>query len=46
MAVESIISHWDGYSFNGNNYNLYFNPSTRKYEVYFLMTILMEDVHL
>ena len=30
LAVESMIGHWDGYSFNINNYYLYENPETQK----------------
>ena len=31
MAVESMIGHWDGYSYNSNNYYLYDNPETGKF---------------
>ncbi|MBN1924217.1 MAG: CotH kinase family protein [Prolixibacteraceae bacterium] len=30
LAVESTIGHWDGYSFNMNNFYLYENPETGK----------------
>lgn len=30
LAVESIIGHWDGYSFNINNYYLYEDPETNR----------------
>lgn len=33
LAVEVLIGHWDGYSFNKNNYYLYHNTDTDKFEV-------------
>lgn len=30
MAVESILGHWDGYSYNQNNFYLYENPTSAK----------------
>lgn len=33
LAVEVMTGHWDGYSFNKNNYYLYHNSSTGKFEV-------------
>lgn len=30
LAVESIIGHWDGYSFNTNNFYLYEDPETNR----------------
>ncbi|MFC2090480.1 CotH kinase family protein [Bacteroidota bacterium] len=32
LAVEVLIGHWDAYSFNKNNYYLYFNDGTKKFE--------------
>jgi len=26
MALEGMLGHWDGYSYNTNNYRLYFDP--------------------
>jgi spore coat protein H len=34
-ALESILGHWDGYSFNRNNYRFYRDPATGKF-VFFL----------
>lgn len=34
-ALESILSHWDGYNFNRNNYRFYQDPKTNKF-VFFL----------
>lgn len=31
LAVEQILCHWDGYSFNTNNYRLYEDPSSGKF---------------
>jgi len=33
LAVEVLTGHWDGYSFNKNNYYLYHNAQTDKFEV-------------
>jgi len=30
LAVEALIGHWDGYSYNQNNYYLFYNDSTQK----------------
>ncbi|HEY1064551.1 MAG TPA: CotH kinase family protein [Pirellulales bacterium] len=27
MAIERLVGHWDGYTYNGNNYRIYFPPS-------------------
>ena len=35
LAMESILTHWDGYDFNRNNYRIYFDPETKK-AVFFL----------
>lgn len=32
LAVEALIGHWDGYSYNQNNFYLYFNSVTAKVE--------------
>jgi len=29
MAIEAMMSHWDGYCYNSNNYRLYFEPAKR-----------------
>jgi spore coat protein H len=34
-ALESILSHWDGYNFNRNNYRFYHEPKSTKF-VFFL----------
>ncbi len=31
MAAESMISHWDGYCQNRNNYSMYHDPTTDKF---------------
>lgn len=31
LALEQILCHWDGYSFNRNNYRFYEDPSTGKF---------------
>jgi hypothetical protein len=33
-AMEAILCHWDGYSFNRNNYRLYQDPSTGKFSFF------------
>jgi len=33
LAVEVLIGHWDGYSYNQNNYYLYHNDDTGLFEV-------------
>lgn len=30
LAVEALVGHWDGYSFNQNNFYLYYNGQTGK----------------
>ncbi len=35
LALEAILTHWDGYNFNRNNYRLYFDADTGK-AVFFL----------
>jgi len=30
LAMETFVSHWDGYNFNQNNYRLYFDAKTKK----------------
>jgi hypothetical protein len=30
LAMEIILSHWDGYNFNRNNYRVYFDPKNGK----------------
>lgn len=32
LAVEALVGHWDGYSYNQNNYYLYYNGNTSKVE--------------
>lgn len=32
LAAEALLGHWDGYSFNKNNYYIYENPETGKLE--------------
>ena len=34
VALEMMTCHWDGYSFNKNNYRIYFDPTNHK--AYFL----------
>lgn len=31
LALEQILCHWDGYSFNRNNYRFYEDPTTGKF---------------
>jgi hypothetical protein len=31
LALESVLCHWDGYSFNRNNYRIYENPETGRF---------------
>ena len=31
VFVESVLTHWDGYSFNRNNYRFYEDPTTGKF---------------
>ncbi len=30
MAMERMMSHWDGYSLQSNNYRLYFDPTSKR----------------
>ncbi len=30
LAVETLIGHWDGYSYNSNNFYIHENPTTNK----------------
>jgi len=32
LAVEIVVGHWDGYSYNKNNFYIYENPATGKME--------------
>lgn len=32
LAIEALVGHWDGYSYNKNNYYLYFNEANQKFE--------------
>lgn len=34
LAVEAVVGHWDGYSYNQNNYYLFFNGQTQKFEFF------------
>jgi hypothetical protein len=34
LALENILCHWDGYSFNRNNYRLYENPDTGRFHFF------------
>jgi hypothetical protein len=31
LALETVMCHWDGYSFNRNNYRIYENPETGRF---------------
>ena len=31
LAMEDILCHWDGYSYNRNNYRIYENPETGRF---------------
>lgn len=33
LALEVVLGHWDGYSYNKNNYYLYENPINNKIEI-------------
>ncbi len=33
-AMEAIVCHWDGYSFNRNNYRFYFDPDSGKFSFF------------
>ncbi len=30
LAMESLVTHWDGYNFNRNNYRLFFDAQTKR----------------
>ncbi len=32
LAMEALLGHWDGYTYNKNNYYLYENPDTERIE--------------
>ncbi len=32
-AMETLLGHWDGYAENANNYYLYFNPESERFEI-------------
>lgn len=34
LAVEALLGHWDGYSYNMNNYYLFYNGQTGKVEFF------------
>ncbi len=34
LAVEALLGHWDGYSFNKNNFYLFYNGQTGKVEYF------------
>ena len=34
VALENILCHWDGYSFNRNNYRVYENPDTGRFHFF------------
>lgn len=34
VALENILCHWDGYSFNRNNYRIYEDPDSRKFHFF------------
>lgn len=34
LAVEAVLGHWDGYSINQNNFYLYYNGQTQKFEFF------------
>lgn len=34
LAVEALIGHWDGYSYNMNNYYLFYNGVEKKFEYF------------
>jgi hypothetical protein len=34
VVLENILTHWDGYSFNRNNYRLYEDPDSRKFHFF------------
>ncbi len=34
FAMEAILCHWDGYSFNSNNYRFYCDPDSKKFSFF------------
>lgn len=34
VVLENILCHWDGYSFNRNNYRIYEDPDSRKFHFF------------
>ncbi|MEY5026074.1 MAG: hypothetical protein RLZZ244_1602 [Verrucomicrobiota bacterium] len=34
LVLENILCHWDGYSFNRNNYRMYENPDTGRFHFF------------
>jgi spore coat protein H len=34
LAVEAMLGHWDGYSYNKNNYYLFYNGQTKRVEFF------------
>lgn len=34
LAVEALIGHWDGYSYNMNNYYLFYNGKEKRFEYF------------
>jgi len=32
LAIEILTGHWDGYSYNKNNFYLYYNPNENRFE--------------
>jgi hypothetical protein len=34
VALENVLCHWDGYSFNRNNYRVYENPLTGRFHFF------------
>ncbi len=34
LAVEALLGHWDGYSYNQNNFYLFYNGETKKFEFF------------
>ena len=34
LAVEALIGHWDGYSYNMNNYYLFYNGEEKRFEYF------------
>jgi hypothetical protein len=34
VVLENVLTHWDGYSFNRNNYRMYEDPETRRFHFF------------